>query len=64
MARLLTLIFRNLPFLFGVGFLAPLTAQILERTAPSVSGTAWPVVAGLALGGTWGLIAQKTGRWI
>lgn len=63
-ARLLTLIFQNLPFLFGIGFLTPLVAQVLERTAPSISGTAWPLVAGLVIGGGWGAIAQKTGRWI
>lgn len=63
-ARLLTLIFQNLPFLFGLGFLTPLVAQVLERTTPSVSGAAWPLVAGLVIGGGWGAIAQKTGRWV
>jgi hypothetical protein len=63
-ARLLALIFQNLPFLFGIGFLTPLIAQVLERTLPSLSGTAWPLAVGLLVGGGWGLVAQKTGRWL
>lgn len=64
LGRLLPLIFRNLTFLFGIGFLAPLVAQTLERTLPSISGTPWPLVVGLVIGGGWGAIAQKTGRWV
>ena len=64
MDRLLPLIFRNLTFLFGIGFLAPLVAQVLERTVPSIAGTHWSLVAGLVIGGGWGAIAQKTGRWL
>ncbi|MFM8819379.1 MAG: hypothetical protein ACKOD3_02370 [Phenylobacterium sp.] len=64
MGRLLPLIFQNLTFLFGIGFLAPLITQVLERTVPSISGTPWPLVAGLVIGGGWGAIAQKTGRWL
>ena len=64
MSRLLPLIFRNLTFLFGIGFLAPLIAQILERTVSSLAGTLWPLAIGLLVGGGWGAIAQKTGRWI
>lgn len=64
MSRLLPLIFRNLTFLFGIGFLAPLIAQVLERTAPSIAATPWPLVVGLLVGGGWGALAQKTGRWI
>ncbi len=63
-ARILALIFQNLPFLFGIGFLTPLIAQVLERTLPSISQTPWPLALGLAVGGGWGLLAQKTGRWI
>lgn len=64
MSRLLPLIFRNLTFLFGIGFLAPLIAQVLERTVPSIAATPWPLVVGLLVGGGWGALAQKTGRWI
>lgn len=64
MSRLLPLIFRNLTFLFGIGFLAPLIAQVLERTVPSIATTPWPLAIGLLVGGGWGAIAQKTGRWV
>lgn len=64
MGRLLPLIFRNLTFLFGIGFLAPLVAQTLEQTLPSISGTPWPLIVGLIIGGGWGALAQKTGRWL
>jgi len=63
-SRLLPLIFQNLTFLFGVGFLAPLIAQILERAAPVIANTPWPVMIGLVVGGGWGALAQRTGRWI
>jgi hypothetical protein len=53
-----------MPFLFGVGFIAPLTAEILQA-----SGMAGPlgmsrVGFGLAFGGAWGLYATIRGRWI
>ncbi|MCA3709137.1 MAG: hypothetical protein IM664_12375 [Phenylobacterium sp.] len=64
MSRILPLIFQNLPFLFGIGFLAPLIAQVLERTVSSIGGTPWPLAIGLLVGGGWGAIAQKTGRWV
>lgn len=64
MSRILPLIFANLTFLFGIGFLAPLIAQVLERTLPSIAGTPWPLMVGLVVGGGWGAIAQRTGRWV
>lgn len=64
MSRILPLIFQNLAFLFGIGFLAPLIAQVLERTFPSISATPWPLAVGLIVGGGWGALAQKTGRWL
>ena len=64
MSRILPLIFQNLTFLFGIGFLAPLIAQVLERTLPSIIGTPWPLAVGLVVGGGWGAIAQRTGRWV
>lgn len=64
MSRLLPLIFQNLTFLFGIGFLAPLITQVLGRALPSISATPWPLVIGLVVGGGWGAVAQKTGRWI
>lgn len=53
-----------MPLLFGIGFIAPLTAQLLtafEMTGPLGMS---PLAFGLAFGGLWGLYAQIKGRWI
>ena len=63
-----TLVIRKLllwmPLLFGIGFIAPLTAQTLVYwdIAPPLGLS--PLVAGLVFGGAWGLYAQIKGRWI
>jgi len=53
-----------LPFLFGVGFIAPLIAE----------GMAWlgwhgpfglsRIACGLVIGASWGLHAVRRGRWL
>jgi hypothetical protein len=57
-------LFAIMPFLFGIGFIAPLIAQVM---------TAWDWPAppglsrmglGLAIGAAWGLYAQFRGRWL
>lgn len=57
-------LFRWMPFLFGVGFIAPLIAQTLaywDVAAPfGMSGIAF----GLAIGAPWGLYAVIRGRWV
>jgi len=53
-----------MPFLFGIGFIAPLTAQSMdywEIAAPFGLST---LVFGLILGGAWGLYANIKGRWV
>jgi hypothetical protein len=62
--RLLTSTSRAQPFLFGVGFVAPLVAQMLESALPGEAHGHWPMVVGLAIGGSWGAIANSRGRWI
>ena len=52
------------PLVFGLGFLVPLIAQTLERTGWQAPLGLSPLVFGLILGGTLGLIAQIRGRWI
>lgn len=52
------------PLLFGFGFIAPLTAQILERVGGDLPLGVTPIVAGLILGGVWGGYAQYKGSWI
>lgn len=62
--RVLTFLPRIIPFLFGVGFVAPLIAQVIERLRPDVAQQGWPTLLGLAIGGVWGGIANLRGRWI
>ncbi|NOT39605.1 MAG: hypothetical protein HOP13_03855 [Alphaproteobacteria bacterium] len=52
------------PLLFGIGFIAPLTAQVLERLGWQLPFGVTPLVAGLILGAIWGGAAQIRGRWI
>lgn len=53
-----------LPLLFGVGFVAPLIAQVLQRALPGVVPAPWPILIGLVVGGVWGAFANVRGRWI
>jgi len=57
-------LFAVMPFLFGIGFIAPLIAQSMTylhwQTPLQVSGIAF----GLIIGGSWGLYATFRGRWI
>jgi hypothetical protein len=62
--RLLMALFQGMSFLFGIGFVAPLIAQLLERMVPGAAQAQWPLVAGLAIGGSWGAAANLRGRWI
>ena len=64
MQQILMGLFRIMPLLFGVGFLAPLLAQILERMNwPAPFGLS-PIVFGLLVGGLWGAFATIKGRWL
>ena len=51
------------PLFFGLGFLAPLTAQSLAALELMAPGTA-PVITGLLIGGAFGLMAKYRGSWI
>ncbi len=54
-----------MPFLFGLGFVAPLVAQVIARGQGHalVLGLS-PSLLGLGLGGAWGLVANLRGRWL
>ncbi|CAN7428210.1 hypothetical protein [Caulobacter sp. LjRoot300] len=54
----------GMPSIFGIGFVAPLIAQLLARVVPGAAQAQWPLVAGLAIGGSWGAIANLRGRWL
>lgn len=57
-------LFAVMPFLFGIGFIAPLTAQLMKLWGISGPFGLSPIVFGLALGGVWGLYANIKGRWL
>jgi hypothetical protein len=57
-------LFAVMPFLFGIGFIAPLTAQIMIAAGIEGPFGLSPIAFGLAFGGAWGLYAQFKGRWI
>ena len=53
-----------MPFLFGIGFIAPLIAQLMTKFGVAAPLGLSPIALGLALGGTWGLVANIRGRWL
>lgn len=64
MLKLVGLILKYMPMIFGVGFLAPLIAQGIERASLALPFGTTPLAAGLVIGGLWGAHAQFRGRWI
>jgi len=57
-------LFAVMPFLFGIGFIAPLTAQLMIVWGiPGPLGLS-PIAVGLLFGGAWGLYANIKGRWL
>ncbi len=64
MAAVLKQVLAWMPFFFGIGFIAPLTAQLMQLwEIPTPFGLS-PIVFGLVFGGSWGLIANIRGRWL
>ena len=57
-------LFAVMPLLFGVGFIAPLIAQSMAVWDVAAPGGMSRLAFGLAVGGTWGLIANLRGRWL
>ncbi|MEO0439494.1 MAG: hypothetical protein AAF067_01335 [Pseudomonadota bacterium] len=57
-------IFEFAPLLWGLGFLAPLTAQILEVMDWTAPWGLSPLGFGFIIGGIWGLYAQIRGTWL
>lgn len=53
-----------MPVIFGIGFLAPVTAALLIAGGFDAFLGRAPIEWGLAIGLTWGLVAKFTGRWI
>ncbi len=61
--QILGAVFRFMPLWFGLGFLAPLIGQTLAMSHVSLPGGIAPIWIGLFIGGVWGAIATRTGRW-
>ena len=64
MVEVLRKIIHYMPILFGFGFIAPLTAQLMASFGIDAPLGISPLAFGLAFGGLWGFYAQLRGRWI
>lgn len=53
-----------MPLIFGIGFLGPLLAQIMQMLGWQAPLGFAPLTLGLIVGGAWGAFAQIKGRWI
>lgn len=52
------------PFLFGIGFLAPLTAQVIDRAGWTPPFGLSSLLCGLIVGAGLGALANVRGRWL
>jgi hypothetical protein len=57
-------IFFIMPFLFGIGFIAPVTAELIVLAGVEAPLGATPLAVGLLFGGAWGLYATIKGSWL
>ncbi len=53
-----------MPFLFGVGFIAPLLDQAMAACGLAAPFGMNRLGFALAVGGAWGLVANLRGRWL
>lgn len=64
MQFLLKNILHFMPIIFGIGFLGPLLAQLMQMLGWETPLGLAPLTLGLLIGGAWGFFAQLKGRWI
>jgi hypothetical protein len=64
MQQALKAVFFIMPFLFGIGFIAPLTAELLALAGLESPLGLTRVGFGLLFGGLWGLYATIKGSWL
>lgn len=64
MERALKLVAASMPIVFAFAFLVPLLDQGIKALGLSAPLGGSTLVFALIIGGTWGLIAQISGRWI
>lgn len=53
-----------MPFLFGIGFIAPLVAQSMAVWDIAAPWGMSRIAFGLLIGAPWGLYAVLRGRWV
>lgn len=53
-----------MPLIFGIGFLGPLLAHIMQILGWQAPLGLASLTLGLIIGGAWGAFAQYRGRWI
>jgi hypothetical protein len=64
MKAVILFVVKILPLIFGFGFVAPVIDQSLTHLGIEQIWGISTLVIGLFIGGTWGAITTKTGRWI
>lgn len=64
MQKAVQTLFKIMPFLFGIGFIAPLIAQTMIYWGWELPLGLSPIGLGLLIGGPWGLYATLRGRWV
>jgi len=64
MQRALKGLFFVMPFLFGIGFIAPVTAELMNLCHVTAPLGLSPIAFGLVFGGLWGLYATVKGSWL
>jgi len=57
-------LFWIMPFLFGIGFIAPLIAQTMAYWDIAAPWGLSRISFGLLIGAPWGLYAMIRGRWL
>ena len=57
-------IFFIMPFLFGIGFIAPVTAELMAATGIEAPLNLSRIGFGLLFGAAWGLYATVKGSWL
>jgi hypothetical protein len=57
-------VFRWMPLLFGLGFIAPLIAQTMAYWDIAAPFGISRIAFGLLIGAPWGLYAVLRGRWL
>ena len=57
-------LFRWMPILFGIGFIAPLIAQAMAMAGIEAPFGISRIAFGLLIGASWSLYAMLRGRWI